>query len=928
MRDSTFNYAAQMEVAALKAADGGALILTPTARLADRYRHAARTRNIRGAGSHRAAWEPPAAVELRSWIRSSYDLLWDPRLPAGTGARLKLMHDAAERASVEEMALPPEGFPVGPSLYNRLQEAFDACAEYRLRAEDAGESPVHTWRALVFRQYERLLKSNGFLAWHDLVGAVRDGIARGILPLPDRVVVPLAEDPPPLYGELLEAIARRTSLEIWRLETPGGMPPKCRLAATAQEECRLAAREAASEWEATAGGATLALVAFDEELVPLLARCLEELAGRALPGDGEALTSIPSPAPLTGHPLFLAATLPLSPPESDCPRALARWLRSTFAAPDRLQGVEGQVLEKLMDLEFAPSWDESVRMAARRFPALKPLSRLTEEGRRSLSTWLEDLRACWDALGFFRFDGRSEVRDSCASAEEALRSALRDLEAHCGTLAVDRAGARAWIEASVEGLRDSGRQRFGGIQVLGRAEIFGLPFDRVWALGTHGRALPPAASAGPLLSAGERIALAGGDAAARSWGEGLRALGEVLACVASPSEDSFSRALLGPDGKQPTLPCPYVEDFAGGPDGKAPYRVDLWGEDRGAWMAAPWMAGASAGLAHPRDPEHHAPQATGVPLPADLRATALDDLLQCPFRYFAKHHLHLDRSAESTGLSAAKHGTLVHRILDGFARSVASGGDAPWWPEDFAEAWTVLRRIAEDALGRLPSHPSVTAEAAVLLGDDEAGSKSLLRPWLEAEAKRAQEGWRFLPPSHDGEHPFGGLRLEVAGLTVHGKADRVDRNGVTLAVWDYKTGTPPSADEVLSDLNQGQLPAYVAALSAGLLTPGDEGRPEPHRGPVVAGYIAVRPQTGNARRFHIPVEVGDASWEEFLRRWENRLASRAAPAREGLYEADPVRPASVPRQQKTACSYCDFACLCGYFDAPETAPEEGEGEPE
>ena len=174
MEVGTFRTAAQMEAAVLDAAASGALVLTPTGRLAERYRHAARLRRLMESGGDPISWQPPAAVELRAWIRASFDLLWDPRRPAGTGARLKLWHDAAERARKDDGALAPDGFLLRPSLYNRLQETFDAHREHRLKPEDAGDGAVHGWRAAVFHQHERLLKSNGLLAWHEVVEAVRE----------------------------------------------------------------------------------------------------------------------------------------------------------------------------------------------------------------------------------------------------------------------------------------------------------------------------------------------------------------------------------------------------------------------------------------------------------------------------------------------------------------------------------------------------------------------------------------------------------------------------------------------------------------------------------------------------------------------------------------------------------------------------------
>ena len=85
--------------------------------------------------------------------------------------------------------------------------------------------------------------------------------------------------------------------------------------------------------------------------------------------------------------------------------------------------------------------------------------------------------------------------------------------------------------------------------------------------------------------------------------------------------------------------------------------------------------------------------------------------------------------------------------------------------------------------------------------------------------------------------------------------------------------------------------------------------------------------TGSLRTFHLPVDPAQETWEAFLARWEARLAERAGPAREGIYAADPVRPARIPGEDRTACANCAFACLCGYFDSPRgESPSEDEEE--
>lgn len=917
-----------MEEAALDEAAGGAWILPPTNRLADRYRHAARLRHFQAGAGGGHAWESPAIMEFRAWIRSQFALLWDLRYPAGAGAQLRLWHDALQRSAAQASLPPPEGFHGTPSLYCQFQASYDIFHERRLIPKGAGDGRMAAWRQEVFGHYERLLSARGFISWHQMVEAVTAGYLDGALRPPGRVILPIPRDPPPLYADLIGALGERTDLEIWRLAPAHGHPPTCSVWATAEQECRAAAAHACRAWEASGGGVSMALVAPDEGPLSLISRSLEEMAGRKSPGEGFSFWDAPAEMQLVAHPLYSAAVFPLNPPQRGIAEALSGWIRSAFAPPELFPSFEKQVLEPLLGRDFQPSWDEAVALAARRFPALGPMVRLSAGGTRPLAQWIQDLEAIWDALGFFQFGGRSEVRDACASAEESLRSALGDLSSHCGDLPVDREGAASWIEASVEGLLVKPRPRRGGIQVLKASEMFGLPFDEIWTVGVHGRQFPPPPEPRPLFSPRERLALEDGDAALHTWTEGLRALQGILASVEDASAAIFSRPLLGADGNKPTLPSPYFEEPCGEPGARSALTLDIWGAHRSDWMESPWMAGASAGMENPIPLTPHPADATPFPLPGDLRATVLDDLLQCPFRYFARAHLDLKSPEEPQGLSPAKRGTILHRILDRFSEALNRDPPPDGWPHTIHAAWACLRQIAADVFGTLPDSPACRAELALLLGDDEWGSRSVLGPWLEAERGRALEGWRILPPAAEGEHPFRDLRLDMAGVSVHGKADRVDQRMDSLAVWDYKTGVPPRKANLFRDLNQGQLPAYAAALRAGLLTPGATGSAGPVTGPIHAGFIAIKPLKSVPRGFHVPMEPEGESWEDFLTRWQKRLGERVHPARSGLYAADPVLPSSNPGDSGTACANCPYYCLCGYFDTPRRAASSNEEEAE
>ena len=111
-------------------------------------------------------------------------------------------------------------------------------------------------------------------------------------------------------------------------------------------------------------------------------------------------------------------------------------------------------------------------------------------------------------------------------------------------------------------------------------------------------------------------------------------------------------------------------------------------------------------------------------------------------------------------------GTAVHAILEAWHDAGARPGE--------------LIPLAERALAEMSAHPFM---------------RGLWRPrllaglgWIEVEQERLLgEGREVLAWEEKGE-------ITVDGVRIHGRADRIDQlpDG-TLAVVDYKTGTPPSA---------------------------------------------------------------------------------------------------------------------------------------
>ncbi len=180
-----------------------------------------------------------------------------------------------------------------------------------------------------------------------------------------------------------------------------------------------------------------------------------------------------------------------------------------------------------------------------------------------------------------------------------------------------------------------------------------------------------------------------------------------------------------------------------------------------------------------RPPAPDYPRPAPKPAPSQrkvaISATALDRLLGDPFQFYAKSILRLarlDPLAADPFSDPALRGILMHAILDQWHRARAAGArDLALVP--FAEAHLAAAQV--HPLFRALWQPRLMAAletfAALIASHEAAG-----RVTLATEIAGA---------------------MQVSGITVHGRADRIDRlaDG-RLVIIDYKTGEPPSAAKV------------------------------------------------------------------------------------------------------------------------------------
>ena len=182
-------------------------------------------------------------------------------------------------------------------------------------------------------------------------------------------------------------------------------------------------------------------------------------------------------------------------------------------------------------------------------------------------------------------------------------------------------------------------------------------------------------------------------------------------------------------------------------------------------------------------------------------ATALENFFGCPFYYFQKQILRVQKWEEPEAaivIAAADLGSLYHAILEDYFRN---GGDLPAVIEKhfqqferdgvtgYPTVWEIKKEIIRQELTAFASRE------ARRLGAD----------WIPSEFERAFENLLVAPP-----------------VRLRGKIDRIDRSadGQRARVLDYKTGKLPRGlqEDSLAGGEALQLPLYL--LAAEQLLPG------------------------------------------------------------------------------------------------------------
>jgi ATP-dependent helicase/DNAse subunit B len=177
-----------------------------------------------------------------------------------------------------------------------------------------------------------------------------------------------------------------------------------------------------------------------------------------------------------------------------------------------------------------------------------------------------------------------------------------------------------------------------------------------------------------------------------------------------------------------------------------------------------------------------------------ISATSLEDFFGCPFYYFQKHVLGIERWEEpeaALSIDALDLGSLYHAILEDFYQSHARD-----------VAVVAGKHFNEFQRRGVTGYPTVWEVKKQIILEE-------LSAFIERDRK-ASAGWR---PT-DFETEFRGIAV-APPVRLRGKMDRIDRSddGKSARVLDYKTGRVPRnvRDDSLAGGETLQLPLYILA---------------------------------------------------------------------------------------------------------------------
>lgn len=280
--------------------------------------------------------------------------------------------------------------------------------------------------------------------------------------------------------------------------------------------------------------------------------------------------------------------------------------------------------------------------------------------------------------------------------------------------------------------------------------------------------------------------------------------------------------------------------------------------------------------------------------------SALEEYVNCPYRYYAGYHLKLDTPKISdVELAPDIKGQFVHKVLH---RVIAEN------ESDYLEGleYESYRKKVVDRLGPLIQEEIDRTEEfktyPIQMVEFFAYRvyKTIIN-LLTIEAKNYKDAKKRTVPMHY-EWSFD---YHIESISLRGRIDRIDVNQARkqFAIIDYKTGGHPS----VADMRGGkslQLPIYLMAVKDKLY---------PEGMPTGAYYYVLKTNeikgftlkdTIDAKLMHSRSQLNVSDWQDMQDTARHRVGQAVHGIHEGKFDPKPLT--------EQLCRFCDYKKICGY----------------
>jgi ATP-dependent helicase/nuclease subunit B len=836
-----------------------------------------------------ASWAPPSVLAWDAWIAA----LWQGLLIEGHASQM-LLNRAQEHVvwrTILESDEKLASLRTVDSLAEMAADAWRLVCRYegKLRLQHADGSADSRAFLRWARAFERLGKTEGFLARAQLEEALRVAVERGLVGLPPGGVTLVGFDGmTPAQTKLVEAFGS-AGVEVEELRPTVDAARRMLVeAADEREELRVAARWVRKFLQERPEAKVAVIVPgletqrreIDRVFREVLAPELEDIRTRSEVGPyefslGVSLAETPMVATALDLLRWVVRALPL---ERVSGLLLSPYFAMTNAERDARAEFDAfelrttRMLRPEVSLEVlfqaVSGWKRRAQLP-RLSGALRMMrmvaNRLQGITARPHAAWAKGIRELLESAVWGSDAGETSVEFQTRRKWESALDELATLDFN--GVEVEFTQALAALERIARQTTFAPESRDAPVQVMGPLEAAGGTFDAVWFLRAGDLSWPAVAAANPLLpwAMQRELAMPGVDAARDA--EQARLVTERVA--ASAKTVMFSYAKESADGRQ-----------------RASQVLEALALE--ATTAADFLTPESPRVTV--DLEEVEDNVTVAQLPDRVLrggAKVLELQAACGFRAFAEHRLgSTELESVELGMDALESGVVVHRVMEIFWGQVKTQDalrEMSWVDRDAA-----LDTAIDEGLRKIANLSASEWDDAYVTMQRER-LRRLLRPWLEHELARPKFEVKQREEQTD--------NVQIGPLHLSLRVDRLDETEGGELVIDYKTGRAATADWLSERPDAPQLPLYAVMSDATRLggvafARLRVGKEMGWRGYAARDGVLLKPDRLKTGSFAAQVE----EWRGVL----TRLAEQFAAGEAG------VRPKSFPK----TCTYCGQRLLC------------------